>query len=166
MIPFQNTTIAAIQNTTTLSNIFNLTSQLMGITTEATAGGSNSQNNVMSNVNIGGGYFSHFGTVGANLLGGFGAFGNNNNNPSLGNNNNNNPLSSLLSPPGFKGGLGEGFNLPPRGNVRGLDPNVAALVNTLIGANLGINHVKRESNHIKPTKFRGTEAEDPNEWLE
>ncbi len=44
--------------------------------TGATAGGSN---NITSNVNTGGGYFSHFRTVGANLIGGFGAFGNNNN---------------------------------------------------------------------------------------
>jgi len=36
----------------------------------------------------------------------------------------------------------------------------------LAGANLGMNHVERESNHIKPTEFGGTEAEDPNEWLE
>ena len=32
-----------------------------------------------------------------------------------------------------------------------------------IGANLGINHVDRESNHVKLTEFGGTEAEDPNE---
>src|SRR6266498_1387063 len=139
------------------------------MTTGVTAGGSNSQNNATSNVNTGERYFPHFGTVGANLIGGFRAFGNNNNNPPPGNNNNNNPplppLSPLL-PSGFGGGLGGGFNPPPRGNVGRLDPNVAALVNALIGANLGINHVDRESNHVKPTEFRGTEAEDPNEWLE
>jgi len=39
-------------------------------------------------------------------------------------------------------------------------------VNALTGANLGINHIKRESNHIKLTEFEGTEAEDPNKWLE
>ncbi len=43
----------------------------MEITTGATARGSNFQNNVTSNVNIGGGHFSHFGTVGANLFRGF-----------------------------------------------------------------------------------------------
>ncbi len=144
----------------------------MGTTIEATAGGSNQQNNATSSMNIGGGYFLHFGTIGANPIGGFGAFGNNNNpppennnnNPPSENNNNNNPpsLPPLLSP-GFEGGLEEGFNPPPGGNARGLDPNVAALVNALAGANLGVNHVERELNHIKPTEFERTEAEDPNE---
>ncbi len=119
-------------------------------------------------MNTGGGYFSHFGTVEANLIGGFEAFGNNNNPPPRNNNNNNPPppLLSPLPPPGFGGGLGGGFNPPPGGNARGLDPNVAALVNALTGANLGVNHVERELNHVKPTEFGGTEAEDPNEWLE
>ena len=136
----------------------------MGMITEATAGGSNQQNNATSNVNIEGGHFPHFGTVGANLIGGFRAFENNNNNLPLGNNNNNNPspLSPLPSP-GFEGGLGGGFNLSSEGNAEGLDPNVAALINALAGVNLGINHVDRESNHVKLTEFRGTEAEDPNE---
>jgi len=117
-------------------------------------------------VNTDGRYFPHFSTVGANPVEGFGIFENNNNNPLLGNNNGNNLLPLLpLSPSGFGRGLGEGFNSPPGGNARGLDLNVAALVNALIGANLGINHVERESNHVKPTEFRGTEAEDPNEWL-
>ncbi len=99
----------------------------------------------MSNVNTRGGYFPHFGTVGSNPIGGFGAFrNNNNNNPS--------PPSSPLPP------------LPlPEENARGLDPNVAVLVNALTGANLGVNHVDRESNHVKPIEFGGTEAEDPNE---
>ncbi len=118
-----------------------------------------------SNVNTRGGYFSHFGTVEANPIRGFGVFGNNNNNLPPGNNNNNN-LPPSLPPPGFGGGLGGNFNLPPGGNARELDPNVAVLVNALTGVNLGVNHVKRESNHVKPTEFRGTEAEDPNEWLE
>src|SRR6266511_5020267 len=137
------------------------------MTTVVTAWGSNSQNNATSNVNTGGGYFSHFRTVGANLIGGFGAFGNTNNNPPLGNNNNNNPppLPPLL-PPEFGGRLGGGFNPPSGGNAGGLDTNVAALVNALTGANLGVNHVERESNHVKLTEFGGTEAEDPNEWLE
>ncbi len=107
------------------------------------------------------GYFPHFGTVRANLFGGFGAFGGGNNNLPPENNNNNNLLSL-----GFREGLGGGFNPSPGRNVEGLDPNVAALVNALIGANLGINHIERESNHIKLTEFRRTEAEDPNEWLE
>ena len=162
----QNTTTTAIQNTTTLPNIFNLTSQPMGTTTGATAGGSNLQNNITSNVNTRGGYFLHFGIIGANQAEGFGAFGNNNTNPPSENNNGNNPLLPPLPLSEFGGGLGGGFNPPPGGNVRGLDPNVAALVNVLTGANLGINHVERKSNHVKLTEFRGTEAEDPNEWLE
>ncbi len=80
----------------------------------------------------------------------------------LGNNNNNNPLP--LSPPEFKGGLG--FNPPPEGNARRLNPNIVALVNVLTGVNLGINYTEKESNHIKLIEFEGTEAEDPNEWLE
>ncbi len=132
--------------------------------TEATAGGNNSQNNATSNINTGRGHFSHFGTVGANLVREFEAFGNNNNSSS-GNNNNNNLLLPLPSP-GFEGGLGGGFNPPPEGNAKGLDPNVAVLVNVLTGANLGVNHIERESNHIKPIEFEGTKAEDPNKWLE
>src|SRR6266542_3437803 len=132
-------TTTATQNTTTLPNIFNLTSQLMRTITEATAGGSNQQNNATSNVNTGGGYFSHFETVGANPVEGFGAFRNNNNN---------NPLLPSLPLPlsGFGEGLGGGFNPLPEGNAGGLDSNVAALVNALTGANLGINHIDRESN--------------------
>src|SRR6266498_2963144 len=121
-----NTTIQP-QSTTILPNIFNLTSQLMGMTTGATARGSNLQNNTISNVNTGGGHFLHFDTVGVNPFGGFGAFNNNNNLPPS-------PLPLL--------GLGEGFNLPPRGNTEGLDSNVAVLVNALTGINLGINHIK------------------------
>src|SRR6266542_3873476 len=118
----------------------------MRTTTEATAGRSNQQNNITSNVNTGGGYFSHFGTVEANPIGRFGAFGNNNNLPP-GNNNNNNPLPLPSLPlPGFGEGLGGGFNPLPERNAGGLDSNVAALVNALTGANLGINHIDRESN--------------------
>src|SRR6266542_5326918 len=157
------------QNTTTLPNIFNLTSQPTG-TTGTTAGGSSSQSKATSNVNTGGWYFPHFGTVGANLIRGFGAFGSNNTNPPPGSNNNNPPPLPPplppLPPPGFRGGLGGGFNPPPGGNVGRLDPNVTALINALAGTNLGVNHVDRESNHVKPTEFGGTEAEDPNEWLE
>ncbi len=137
----------------------------MGMITEVIAGGSNRQNNVTSNVNTGKDYFLHFRIVRANPMRGFEAFGNNNNNSPLGNNNNNNPPLLLLLP-GFRRGLGGGFNPPPEGNARGLDPNVAALVNALTGANLGINHIERESNHVKLTEFRRTEAEDSNEWLE
>ena len=139
----------------------------MGTTAGATAGGSNQQNNATSNMNIGGGHFSHYEIIEANLIGGFEAFGNNNNNPPPGNNNNNNPPPlPPLPPSGFGGELGGGFNPPPGGNAGRLDSNVAALVNALTGANLGINHVDRESNHVKLTEFRGTEAEDSNEWLE
>jgi len=122
--------------------------------TGATAGGSS---NATNNVNTGGGYFSYFGIVGANLIGGFRAFGNNNNNNSPPP-----PPLPLLPPSGFGRGLGGGFNLPPGGNAGGLDPNIAVLVNALTGANLGVNHVERESNHVKITEFEGTEAEDPN----
>ncbi len=116
-------------------------------------------------MNTRGWHFLYFGTIGANPFRGFEVFEEDNNNSLLGNNNNNNSPPSLpLS--GFGGGLGEGFNPSPEGNARGLDPNVAVLVNALTGANLGINHVERESNHIKLTEFEGTEAEDPNEWLE
>src|SRR6266498_782959 len=102
----------------------------MGTTSEATAGESNFQSNVTSNVNTGGRHFSHFEIIGANPFRGFEAFGNNNYNPPSENNNNNNPLlPPLLSLPGFGGGLGEGFNLLSEGNARELDSNVAALVN-------------------------------------
>jgi len=114
--------------------------------------------------NTGGEYFPHFGIIGANLLGGFRVFKNNNNNPPSGNNNNNNPPPPL-PPLEFRGGLEGGFNLPSEGNARGLNPNVIALVNALIEANLEINHVERESNHVKPIKFGKIEAEDPNKWL-
>src|SRR6266511_2662643 len=147
IIPPQNTTTTQTQNTTTLPNILNLTSQPTG-TTGATAGGSGSQSNATSNVNTGGGHFPHFGTIGANPIGGFGAFGNNNNPPSGNNNNNNPPPLPPLPPPGFGGGLGGGFNPPPGGNAGGLDPNVAVLVNALSGANLGVNHIERESNYV------------------
>src|SRR6266542_37419 len=111
-------------------------SQPMGMITGVTVRRSNQQNNVTSNVNTRGGHFPHFGTVGANPIRGFEAFGNNNN-LSSGNNNNNNP-SPLLPLPGFGRGLGGGFNLPSGENTGGLDPNVTALVNALTGANLGI----------------------------
>ncbi len=66
---------------------------------------------------------------------------------------------------GFRKELGGGFNPPPEGNAEGLDSNVIALINVLTGANLRINHVKRELNHVKLIEFRRTKAEDPNEWL-
>src|SRR6266498_1408889 len=68
IIPPQSTTTTQTQNMITLPNIFNLTSQPTGIT-GATAGGSSSQSNATSNVNTGGGYFPHFGTIGANPIG-------------------------------------------------------------------------------------------------
>jgi len=63
-------------------------------------------------------------------------------------------------------GFRRDFNPPPGENARGIDPNVTALVNILAGVNLRINHRERESNYVKSTEFRGTEVEDPNEWLE
>ncbi len=136
----------------------------MGMTTGVIVGGSNHQNNVTSNVNTRGGHFSHFETIEANPFREFEAFEENNNNPPSGNNNNN--LPPLLPPSGFKEGLERGFNPLSEGNTGGLDPNVAALVNALTGANLGINHGEKESNHIKPIEFEKTEAEVPNKWLE
>ncbi|SRR6266540_875524 len=139
----------------------------MGMTTEVIVRESNSQNNITSNVNIEEGHFSHFGIIEANSFRGFKAFGNNNNNPLSENNNNNHlPLPPLLLLPRFEGGLKGGFNPSPEGNAKGLDLNIAVLVNALAGANLRINHVERESNHIKPTEFGETEAENPNKWLE
>src|SRR6266542_417929 len=135
----------------------------MGTIIEATARRSNLQNNITSNMNTEGEYFLHFEIIEANLLGVFETFENNNNNPSSGNNNNNNPPSPLPLPlPGFGGGLGGDFNSPSGGNVGRLDPNIAALVNALAGANLKTNHIEKESNHVKLTEFEGTEAEDPN----
>ncbi len=120
---------------------------------------------MISNTNTRGEYFSHYRTISANLIRGFKAFeGDNNNLPSKNNNNNNPP--PLLSLSGFGEGLGGGFNLLSERNARGLDSNVATPVNVLIRANLGINHVKRELNHIKLTEFGRIEAENPNEWLE
>ena len=124
----------------------------------ATAGRSNAQQNTTSNVNIRREHFSYFDTIGANPFRGFRTFREDNNNNNLP------PLP--LPPSGFERGLGEGFNPPLGGNARGLDLNIAVLVNTLAGVNLKINHVKRESNHVKLTEFRGTKAEDPNKWLE
>ncbi len=112
-------------------------------------------------MNTRGGHFLHFRIIGANPFEGFEVFGGGNNNPSSVNNNNNNLPPLLLL--GFEEGLGESFNLPLGENVGGLDPNVIVLVNALTGANLEINHVERESNHVKLIEFGGTEAEDPNE---
>ncbi len=114
-------------------------------------------------MNTRGGYFSHFEIVGANPFRGFRTFKNNNNNlPSRNNNNNNLSLSSLPLPlPGFGKSLGGGFNPPLGGNARRLDSNVAALVNTLTGANLRINHIEREFNHVKPMEFRGNKSRRP-----
>ncbi len=102
--------------------------------------------------------------ISANPFRGFGTFegSNNNNNLPSENNNNNNPPPL----PGFGGELEEEFNLSLGENVKGLDPNMIALVNALTGANLEINYAERESNHVKLTEFRGMEAENSNEWLE
>ncbi len=66
---------------------------------------------------------------------------------------------------GFEGDLEEGFNPLPEENTEGLDLNIVALVNVLTGANLKINYIEKESNHVKPTEFEGMEVEDPNKWL-
>jgi len=47
-----------------------------------------------------------------------------------------------------------------------LDPNIAALVNTLTGMNIGGEYASRKSSFVKPAEFGGTETEDLNEWLE
>jgi len=131
----------------------------MGTTTGITAGGSE-QNNNTSTGNTEREYFPYFDTIGTNPFRGFGTFENNNGSPSR-NNNNNNPPLPLLSP-GFEGELGGEFNPPLRRNAEGLDLNVTVLVNALTEVNLRINHVERESNHIKPIEFGGTEVEDLN----
>ena len=138
----------------------------MGTITGVIVGESNIQNNVTSNVNTEGRHFPHFGIIGANPFEGFGTFKNNNINLPSGNNNDNNPSPPPLSLSGFGRDLRGGFNPPLGENARGLDLNVAALVNALTGVNLGINHMKGESKHIKSTEFGRTEAKDPNEWLE
>jgi|SRR6266540_4363551 len=136
-------------------------SQPTGTITGAIIEGSNQQNNTIGVRNTRGEYFLHFGIIGVNPLGGFRTFKENNNNPSSGNNNSNNlPLSLPLL--GFERGLERGFNQPPRGNLEGLDSNVAALVNALTRVNLGINHVERKLNYVKLIEFGKTEAEDLN----
>jgi len=79
----------------------------------------------------------------------------------LKNNNNNNPLP--LPSSGFEGSLRGDFNSPPGKNAEGLDPNIKKLVNALIGVNLKINHVERETNHVKSTEFGRIKVEDLNE---
>ncbi len=60
----------------------------------------------------------------------------------------------------------ERFNPPSKENLEGLNPNIVVLVNILIGANLRINHVKRELNYIKLIEFMKMEVKNPNKWLE
>jgi len=43
---------------------------------------------------------------------------------------------------------------------------VAALVNVLTGMNIRGEYIPREGSFVKLAKFRGTETENPNEWLE
>ncbi len=43
---------------------------------------------------------------------------------------------------------------------------MVVLVNVLTKANLRINHIERESNYVKFTKFKEIKVEDPNKWLE
>ncbi len=118
----------------------------MEIATEMTAEGSNTQNNIISIRNTREGHFLYFDTIGVNSFEGFRIFEEKNNNNLLLKKNNNN----LLPLPEFEGELKGKLNLlSSRENLRGLDPNIVALINALIGANLGINHIERESNHVK-----------------
>ena len=62
-------------------------------------------------------------------------------------------------------------NNPPPNNPEGLDPNVIALIQALGNVNLNLPPPSviaqhRELNLVRPAKFSGTEAEDPNEWLD
>ena len=86
------------------------------------------------------------------------------NNPSV--ENNNNLLSSsvnLFNNLGeFNPLLNNNNNLPPER----LNPNVAALVNTLTEMNLTKGYYSRERSFIKLTEFEGIETEDLNKWLE
>ncbi len=159
-----------ISNVTTLPNILQITTTPVRTTMGATQGGSNTGNPGNST-----GGFNFFN----NLYGNTEGFGYNlPQSQGFGFNN----IQNLL--PGFGEGFGGGFgggnpggNLgrlpegpggPPGGggNPGGLDPNVAALVNALTGMNIRGGYVSREDSFVKPTEFRGTEIEDPNEWLE
>jgi|SRR6266498_602604 len=70
-------------------------------------------------------------------------------------------------PPGREGNSGgppgEGN---PENNPGGLDLNMAALVNALIGMNIEGGYTPREGSFVKLAEFGGTETEDSNEWLE
>ena len=89
------------------------------------------------------------------------------NNLPAGNNNFNN-LLPLLSSVNLFDNI-EGFNPLPNNNnnssSKGLNSNVAALVNALTGINLIGEYYPREESFIKPTEFGGTEIEDSNKWL-
>src|SRR6266542_621599 len=150
-----------VSNVTTLPNILNTTTTPVGTTTGATQGGSGTGNSGNST-----GGFNFFN----NLYGSTGGY-NPPHSTGFGFNNIQNP------PPGFGGGFGGGFGRgnpggnpggPPGGggNLGGLDPNVAALVNALTGMNIGGGYASRKGSFVKPGEFGGTETEDPNEWLE
>ena len=151
-----------VSNMTTLPNILQTTTTPVGTTTGVTQGGSSTGNSGNST-----GGFNFFN----NLYGNTGGF-NPPHSQGFGFNNTQNP------PPGFEGGFGRGFGGnsggnpegPPGGggnpennNLGGLDPNVAALVNALIGMNIGGGYAPREGSFVKPGEFGGTETEDPNE---
>ncbi len=103
-----------------------------------------------------------------NLEEGSSSAGNNNfNNPSpislFGNLEENN-FNNLPLPANLFGNLGGSNSSPNNNNLSGgLNSNVVALVNALIGINLTGGHYPREGSFIKPTKFEGIETEDPNE---
>jgi len=147
---------------TTLPNIAQTTTTLVGITTGATQGGSSTGNSGNST-----GGFNFFNNLYPNTEG-FGYQRNLPQNQDFGFNNTQNP------PSGFGGGFrGENPGGPPGegnpGNINnpgGLDSNVVALVNTLTGVNIGGGYIPREGSFVKSAEFGGTEIEDPNEWLE
>src|SRR6266508_610439 len=160
----------SVSNVITLPNISQITTTPVGTMTGTTQGGSSTENPGNST-----GGFNFYN----NLYGNTGGLGfNPSQSQGFGFNHIQNP------PPGFGGGFGGGFRGgnpggnpggppggpggPPEGggNPGGLDPNVAALVNTLTGMNIGGGYAPREGSFVKPGEFGGTETEDPNEWLE
>jgi len=149
------------------------------ITTGATQGGSNTENPGNST-----GRFNFFNNLYPNT-GGFGYYRSQPQNQRFGFNNTQNPLpglgegfgeGNLEGPPGegnLRGSSGGGNLRGPSGggnpgniNPEGLDPNVATLVNALIGMNIRGGYASREGSFVKLAEFGGTETEDLNEWLE
>src|SRR6266542_1867418 len=122
-----------VSNVTTLPNILHTTTTPVGTMTGATQGGSSTGNPGNST-----GGFNFFNNLYGNTPGGFGY--NSSQSQGFGFTNTQN------LPPGFGGGNpGGNPGGPPGGgdniNPRGLDPNVAALVNALTGMNIGGGYV-------------------------